>query len=68
MGASVASLLVLTVLFTGVLMTLKSSWLGDNRINGAVAGATKNYDDRNKTALAITSSVGLSVFRCDTGG
>ena len=67
MGASVASLLVLTVLFTGVLMTLKSSWLGDNRINGAVAGATKNYDDRNKTALAITSSVGLSVFRCDTG-
>lgn len=67
MGASLASLLVLTVLFTGVLMTLKSSLLGDIRINSAVAEAVKNSSDRYKTALAVTSSVGLSVFRCDTG-
>ena len=67
MGASAASLLVLTVLFVGVLMMFKSSTLGEGRINGVMAEAAENDSERRRTALAVTSTVGLSVFRCDTG-
>ena len=67
MGASTASLLVLTVLFAGTLMIFKASHVGENRVSGAISAAAENHSDRYKTALEITSTVGLSIFRCDTG-
>ena len=67
MGTSLAGLLVLVALFTGVLMLFRTSMLGGTQIlNSAKEGAYLEAE-RARTSLEIISTKALEVFRCDTG-
>jgi len=67
MGASVASLLVLVALFTGVLMLFRTSLLEDAMIFNTTKEGAYLEDERARTSLEIISTKSLEVFRCDTG-
>ena len=67
MGASIAGLLVLVALFTGVLMLIRTTMLEDTGIiNSTKEGAYSEYD-RVRTSLEIISTKALKASRCDTG-
>ena len=67
MGASIAGLLVLGALFTGVLVLFRTSLLEDTRIVNTMTQRAYIEDERARTSLEIISTSALEVFRCDTG-
>ena len=67
MGASIAGLLVLGLLFTGMLILFRTSLLDDTRMVNNTKEETILEDERARTSLEIISTNALEVFRCDTG-
>ena len=67
MGASLASLLVLTVLFLGVMVLFKYSLLEDTGIVNTMNAGANSEGERARSSLEILSTKALDVFRCDTG-
>jgi hypothetical protein len=67
MGASIASILVLGVLFAGMLIVFRTDMVGDFRAANSVQEGANLADERARTSLEIVSTNALEVFRCDTG-
>ena len=68
MGTSIASLLVLSLLFTAVFTMFNTSWAGTVLIGKAMSDVAESEHDRARTSLDITSANYLGVLGCDTGG
>ena len=66
MGQSIATLLILAVLFTGVLVGTSATLFGDDAIESAIKEATYLEGERARTATSIVSTKASNVFRCDT--
>ena len=66
MGASIGSLLVLSLLFVAVLITWRVDLFAGELMGDAMRGANAEQRQRSNTAVSITDITASNAFRCDT--